>query len=151
MFKLEQLLVPVDFSETSERALDYALELARRVGADVALVHVYQLPVWGFPDGAIVPAADLASQLSVGAQRSLDQCVERRAAPGASVRGFLREGVPWEEINELARALHADLIVIGTHGRRGIARALLGSVAETVVRTAEVPVLVIRGATGEGA
>ena len=62
-----------------------------------------------------------------------------------TVDGVLREGVPWEEINAVADAIDADLVVIGTHGRRGLTRALLGSVAENVVRTAHRPIVTIRG------
>lgn len=145
MLSLRQLLVPIDFTETSDRALDYAIELARKFEAKVMVMHAYQIPVYGFPDSAYITAADVATQISNAAQQKLDSIVEARKGSGVEVLAMLRDGVPWEEINTVAAEVHADLVIIGTHGRRGLARALLGSVAENVIRTATLPVLVIHG------
>jgi nucleotide-binding universal stress UspA family protein len=142
---LRRLLVPVDFTETSDRALDYAVELARKFDAAVTVLHAYQIPVYGFPDGAYITAAELASQISNAAQQRLDALIDARKTAGVQMDAILRDGVAWEEINDLAREIHADLIIIGTHGRRGLARALLGSVAENVIRTSTLPILVIHG------
>jgi nucleotide-binding universal stress UspA family protein len=101
--------------------------------------------VYGFPDGAYITAADLAAQLSNAAQQRLDAAVDSQKTSGIPMTRVLRDGVPWEEINAVAGETKADLIVIGTHGRRGLARALLGSVAENVIRTATQPVMVIHG------
>lgn len=144
MFRMQKILVATDFSEPAHRALAYALELAQRVGAEVVLVHAYQIPVYGFPDGAYIPAADMASQLGSAAQEMLDRTVNEHANRGVKLTGILRQGVPRREVNAVAREMGADLIVVGTHGRRGVTRALLGSVAENIIRQAEIPVLAIR-------
>ncbi len=145
MLELRQILVPVDFTETSERALSYAVEVARKFEASITVLHAYQIPVYGFPDGAYITAADVAAQLSTAAQGRLDSIIESQKLAGVPIVSVLRDGVAWEEINAVAQEIKADLIIIGTHGRRGLARALLGSVAENVIRTAKIPVLVIHG------
>jgi nucleotide-binding universal stress UspA family protein len=144
-----QILVPVDFTETSDRALAYAVELARKFDSAVAIMHAYQIPVYGFPDGAYITAADVASQISTASQARLDSLIDSQKLANVPMVGILRDGVAWEEINSVAQEIQADLIIIGTHGRRGLARALLGSVAENVIRTAKVPVLVIHGPRDE--
>ena len=145
MISLQHILVPVDFSETSDRALDYAIELAQKFGGDITVMHAYQIPVYGFPDGAFITGADVATQISQAAQERLDATVRSRKDRGVAMTGVLRDGVPWEEVQAVAAQVSADLVVIGTHGRRGLARALLGSVAENVIRTCDLPVLVIHG------
>ena len=145
MAGLQRILVPTDFTETSEHALDWAVSLAERLGASVTVMHSYEIPLASFPDGAIIATAEMAARISEAAQQALADTVERRKARGISLDSVLREGVAWEEINAVADSIDADLVVIGTHGRRGLARALLGSVAENVVRTARRPIVTIRG------
>ncbi len=145
---IQRILVAHDFSETSEAALNYALSLATRFEAGVTVVHAYDIPSVGAPE-VLVLATDWLSQISVVARESLDAVVARARKSGVSVDSELREGSAWREINEVARSRHADLIVVGSHGRKGLPRALLGSVAEKVVRTAPCPVLVVRGAPAE--
>lgn len=139
------ILVPVDFSDTSEKALDYAVDLAKSLGAKVVVAHAYELPVYGFPDGAFVATVEMATRIMNGAQAGLQACVDKRKASGVPMKTELRQGNPVDEIHAIADAVGADLICVGTHGRRGLARALLGSVAEQVIRTAKKPVLAIRG------
>ena len=67
MLKLSTILVAVDFTETSDRALTYAVELANRLGASITILHAYQIPVFGFPDGAYITAAEVAAQISTAA------------------------------------------------------------------------------------
>jgi nucleotide-binding universal stress UspA family protein len=145
MLTFKNILVPVDFTETSKKALDYAVELAKRFDSKITVLHAYEIPVFGFPDGALIATADIASRIANAAQQSLAATVDARKSSGVVLEGVLRTGVTWEEIHSLASELPADLIVIGTHGRRGLARALLGSVAENVIRTSKVPVLTIHG------
>jgi nucleotide-binding universal stress UspA family protein len=142
---LRRILVPVDFTETSDRALGYAIELARKFDASITVMHAYQIPVYGFPDATYITAAELATQISNAAQKRLDALVEANKTAAGELASVLRDGVPWEEINAVAGEVKADLVIIGTHGRRGLARALLGSVAENVIRTSTIPVLVIHG------
>jgi nucleotide-binding universal stress UspA family protein len=141
----KHLLVPVDFSEPSSRAVDYAMALARETRAKVTLLHAFELPIVGFPDGALVASAEIASRLVSSAQSALSAELEKRKKEGGVVvDSVLKQSDPRDAIVSAAKELGADLIVMGTHGRRGFARALLGSVAESVLRTAPVPVLVVR-------
>jgi len=145
MLTIRNILVPTDFTETSDKALDFALELAEKFDAKVTVMHSYEIPVLGFPDGALVATVDIATGIMESAKKGLDAVVTARTARGAKLASVLRDGNAWEEIKAVAEDLKADLIVIGTHGRRGIARALLGSVAENVIRTVKIPVLAIHG------
>ncbi len=139
------LLVPVDFSDTSNLALDYAVDLAKALGAKVVVMHAYELPVYGFPDGALVATVEIATRIMNGAQAGLAALLEKRKDKGVEITSVLRQGVPWDEVHSVAEEVKADMIVIGTHGRGGLARALLGSVAEKIIRTSTRPVLTIRG------
>jgi len=140
------LLVPTDFSAASERALDCALALASKLGAKVFLLHAYALPIIGFPDGMLIPSAEIASRIISEAEKELAACVERRKESGATIVTLLRQGDAREAILVAAEEISADLVVMGTHGRRGITRALIGSVAEAIVRVAPVPVLTVHAA-----
>jgi nucleotide-binding universal stress UspA family protein len=140
-----RILVPTDFTETSDRALDWAIHLASAVGASVTVMHAYEIPVVGFPDGALIPTAEIAQRITDAARNGLTALVDRNRDRGVAIDGILREGVAYEEINAVADQIDADLLVVGTHGRRGLARALLGSVAENVIRTSHRPVLTIHG------
>ena len=145
MLNIRRILVPTDFSETSERALDYALDLAEKMNAAVTVMHAYEIPIVGFPDGALVATADVASRIADVSRAALEATAKKRAGRVAKLATLLRDGVAYEEIRTVADEIDADLIVLGTHGRRGIARALLGSVAENVIRTTQRPVLTIHG------
>jgi universal stress protein A len=138
------ILCPVDFSKPSERALEAALDLATRLNAAVRVMHVYQLPATALPDVATDGLSDLEAVMESRLQDKLDAFVKRIAKPGVEVSMTLCEGVPYVEIVRGAKAAKADLIVIGTHGRTGLAHMMLGSVTERVVRTSEVPVLTVR-------
>jgi nucleotide-binding universal stress UspA family protein len=144
----KKILVPIDFDETSDRALDHALALAGELGAKVTVVHVYSLPVYSPPDGSYIPAVELSTAVEAGARRQLDELVHARRAAGATLEASLRSGRAADEICEAARETGADLIVMGTHGRGLVGRALLGSVAQSVVRLSPVPVLTV--GSGEG-
>ncbi len=108
-------------------------------------MHSYEIPVVGFPDGALVATAEIATRVADASRTALDVAVKKRQGGKVQVDGVLREGVAWEEINRVAEELQIDLLVLGTHGRKGLARALLGSVAEKVVRTSHRPVTLVRG------
>ncbi len=146
MTDIRRILVPTDFTETSNHALEWAIGIAAPFRAKVTVMHAYEIPVVGFPDGAIIATPDLAARISEASQTALDKLVDHWRAAGTSIDAILREGIIDEEINAVADEISASLIVIGTHGRRGLARALLGSVAENVIRTANRPVVTIRDA-----
>ena len=141
---VHNILVPVDFSDASEQSLQVAIDLAKTFKANVHLLHVYQVPVYGFPDGAFLAGPDIAAKLSDAAQHGLNLIVEKHRDQGVQLTGVLRQGNPHEEILAVASEVLADLIVLGTHGRSGLSHALLGSVTEKVVRTSPVPVMTIR-------
>jgi nucleotide-binding universal stress UspA family protein len=140
----KSILVPTDFSESAAAALEYAVTLAEKVGATITLLHSYEIPIVGFPDGALVPTADIAARITNAAQDGLDATVAKYKGLGIELRPMLETGDAREVIPAIAEKVDADLIVMGTHGRRGLSRALLGSVAEAVVRTATRPVLTLR-------
>jgi nucleotide-binding universal stress UspA family protein len=140
---IRHVLVAHDFSETSEGALDYALGLAQKLGARVTIVHAYEIPSHGAPE-ILVLATDWTKQFEVVAREALDKVIAGVRRRGFDAEPALRNGTAWREVNAAAAETKADLIVIGSEDRSGLGRALLGSVAEKVVRTAPCPVLVVR-------
>lgn len=139
---ISRILVPIDFSTFSEQALDYAGELATKLGATVDLLTVVGIPTYGIPELGVGMTAPMIENLVVENQKALDELAERRKLAG---QRLVRTGDARDVILHTAEELGADLIVMGTHGRRGISRALLGSVAEMIVRASPVPVLTVRG------
>jgi nucleotide-binding universal stress UspA family protein len=139
----KKILVPVDFDEPSERALAYAVALAKPLGAEITVLHAFEIPYYGFPDGALVVSAEMAGRIVGGTQAGLNALLAKHAGSGVTLKGLVREGPPADEIEGAAKATSADLIVMGTHGRRGLRRALLGSVTEKVSRTSTRPVLIV--------
>ncbi len=140
---IHRIVCPVDFSETSERAVQYAVALARQLGAGLHLVHAWQMPVYAFPDGAVILGPDVVAEITGELQRSLDAMIARHKEPELAIEGHLMQGVPDREIVRMAKELGVELIVMGTHGRTGLPHLFLGSVAERVVRTSDVPVLTV--------
>jgi len=138
------ILVPVDFSDYSEYALDYALGLAAKLGAKVNLVNVIGVPAMGVPELGVAISASLIDDLVKSNQAALDKLVEPRRKQANIDQVLLRTGDARDVILQACEELGIDLVIMGTHGRRGFSRALLGSVAEMVVRTAPCPVLTIR-------
>jgi nucleotide-binding universal stress UspA family protein len=139
---ITNILVPTDFSACSEHALDYAVELAARMDARVHLLSVIGVPSYGVPELGVGITAAMVDNLIADNQRALDQLGREKKLVAETL---VRVGDARDVILQTAEELKADLIVMGTHGRRGISRALLGSVAEMIVRTSPVPVLTVRG------
>lgn len=142
--EIRTILVPIDFGESTSALLDRAIELAAQLSSKIVLVHVWQSPVYGFPVGISVPATDLGKAIEGSARRALDDLVVERREGGVEIEGMLRTGAPWQQILEAAKETGADLIAMSTSGRKGLPRALLGSVAEKVVRMSSLPVLTFR-------
>lgn len=149
--KLDVILVGTDFGPQSRNALDWTIELARRLGSRIVVAHAFDLPIYGFPDSSLLVDAKTAARLSDEAQKALDNEVDRARNRDVIIEGKLVQGDPRETIPSLATSLNAGLVVVGSHGRRGLARALLGSVAEGMLRVSNVPVLVIRQPASDGA
>jgi nucleotide-binding universal stress UspA family protein len=141
--KIKRILVPTDFSASSRKALAYALNFARSQGAEIVLVHVIETLNYMVPRYVPEPRVLLAELRREATQQLLDiEQKARRRYP--RVRSEVHFGVVYETIGDLARKLHADLIIIATHGRTGFAHMLMGSVTERVVRLAPCPVLSVR-------
>jgi len=137
------LLVPTDFSEPAEHALAYAVTLAGRLGARIHVVHAIGILELGVPELGVALASTMMESLVRQGQASLDQLRARWSDKATFGELTLRTGDVRDVILDVARELAVDMIVIGTHGRHGLARAVLGSVAETVVRSATCPVLTV--------
>jgi len=141
--QLKNILVPTDFSDASRKALDYAASLAKRVGGKITLVHVIEpLPDHSNSVDPIIMGSDFWQTQAKKAFRKL--CEEGHVTESLLRTPVIREGPPHFEITEAARELEADLIIIATNGRTGLAHVLLGSTTERVVRHAPCPVLVVR-------
>ena len=150
--ELRKILVAIDFSAESRNAIDTALSLVRGRGGALTLLHVVELPAYSTPDlGMYVPSPELTSDLLRQAKRTLEDYRARCAAAGAEVEiACVAAGVSVaSEIVEFAASGGFDLIVVGSHGRRGLKRFVLGSVAEKVVRTADRPVLTVHARDDE--
>lgn len=146
MFK--RILVPVDFSAPSLRALDYAVEAGRPGKAEIILVHAVEPLYFPPPAEFYAPTYDaglLLQQFEQSARQRLAEIARRLEKRRLKVRSVLRVGSAHAVIVEAAKRAKADLIVISTHGRTGLPHVLLGSVAEKVVRHATTPVLTVRG------
>ncbi len=144
MTHFKHILVPIDFGEASEAALAVAIELATRFESHITLLHVSWLP----PNAHVSFAEQLPWPTDLFAQqgeRELAKVAARARAHYPRIDIRVVEGEAWKEILLAAKALAADHILMGTHGRRGLPRALLGSVAERVVRLSHIPVTTISG------
>jgi nucleotide-binding universal stress UspA family protein len=140
----KHILVPTDLSEGAEGALDYACELAAKLDATVHLINVIGIPAIGVPELGVALTATVIDSMIAENQKAIDDLAARKCNAARIGQVLLRTGDARDVINQAALEVGADLIVMGTHGRRGVSRALLGSVAETVVRSAPCPVLTVR-------
>lgn len=142
--KLRRILCPTDFSEPAHGAWRLAVDLARQFGAELFLFHVVRPTM---PPGEAILTPDQHERLwhhsVLEAERELDRLLAE-GQPPVRITRLVDAGSPWERIVQMARWPAIDLIVMGTHGRTGVAHALRGSVAEKVVREAACPVLTVR-------
>jgi len=135
------ILVPIDFSTCSERALDYAFALAERFGATVNLVTAI---VSRQPEVSALMSDHVVAGIRRESMAGLEKLVGPRAAIAKVGKLIVMPGDARDAILRVADEIEADMIVIGTHGRRGLSRLVLGSVAEEVVRRAACPVVTVR-------
>lgn len=142
---VKQIVVPVDFSDCSVFALRYAANLAQQVGASIILAHA--------ASSLIAPAEmeyvhlDLKkfrAEVEKHAAAKLTALAQKEIPATVHATPIVRHGTPWEEITKLAKDRKADLIIIGTHGYKGVRHMIMGSTAERVIRYAGCPVLVVR-------
>lgn len=148
MAQIRKILVPIDFSDSSRAALEYAAGLARPFAATIDLLHVWQAPAFiGAMTVPEVPATE-AAMVELVKKNAEEVCArfasdaERRGLPVREAR--CEPGVPAHTIVQVAKDGKYDLVVVGTHGRTGLSHVLMGSVAEVVVRHAPCPVLSVR-------
>lgn len=143
--KYMNILVPTDFSDCADQAVEAATELAVKFGGKVSLLHVLQDIVASFPEpGVAYPIpGNYLQELQAGAEQSLKTRMSQ-IPDSAAGEIEIRHGSPFVEIVRFAKERQFDLIVLGTHGRSGLAHVLMGSVSEKVVRKAPCPVLTVR-------
>jgi nucleotide-binding universal stress UspA family protein len=134
-------LVPSDFQATSAAALELALELAEKFDAKLTLLHVWELPIYPYMDFML--ASEVISSVEDAATKGLERELAALRARRPSAQGLLRTGVAWSTIQDVIQELKPDLVVMGTHGRRGLSHLTLGSVAEKTVRLSPAPVLTV--------
>ena len=150
----QRILVPVDGSATSDAGLNEAMQLARLTGAKLRLLHVVDdMPMILSGDTMGAMTADVFDLLRKNGQRILDEACKRVEAAGIATDARLYDSFDGRLSDRVVKEVAewpADLIVLGTHGRRGVGRMLLGSDAEQVLRTATVPVLLVRSGAETG-
>lgn len=143
--EIKKILYPTDFSEGSGAAVPYVADLVRKYGSKLYIIHVVYDVVkaagWYVPH---ISTDELFKEMDKSAMKELQRCcVEELRGYGDIERAVLK-GEPYEEIAKFAKEKGVDLIVMGTHGRKGLDKVLFGSTAEKVVRTAPCPVLTVR-------
>lgn len=137
------ILVPVDFSDHSDVAASYAAWFAKQTQGDVHMVHVIANPADELYAPAEAPYWMMVEHAEAKAREMMEANASRCMPPGCSWQTHVAVGDPYEHIMKAARTLHADLIVMSTRGRTGIAHLVMGSVAEKVVRHSACPVLIV--------
>ena len=144
MVNIKNILCPIDYSVYSEMALKYAIEFAEKYQAKLYLVHVLDIRVYDINDPDLYNVNIVDEETINKLRERLLKCVNEDTKSKISVEAIIIQGVPFAEIISTAKERKIDLIVLGTHGRTGLSHALMGSVAEKVVRKAPCPVLTIR-------
>ncbi|ABC80536.1 universal stress protein [Anaeromyxobacter dehalogenans] len=140
----KRICCPIDFSDASRAAMEVAADLARRNAGSLTLLHAYPVPGYTFPDGSVVASPKMMQDLAEQAKRHLDEWRREAEALGApAVDTATAVGEPATEIVGWAADQRADVLVLGTHGRTGLEHALMGSIAERVVRRARCPVVTV--------
>lgn len=142
--EFRKILVAIDESPIAARALETARDLATRLGAELGIVHVVDNRLSLAGDG--ISASELLADLQSQGRRLMEAQAAKCDEKGKCWR-FLKEGSPGSEIVTAAKEWDASLLVVGTHGRRGVTRVLLGSTAENVLRHAPCPVLIVKNPT----
>lgn len=142
---IEKILVPVDFSDYSKKALNYATDLALHFNAKIVLIYVVEPQIYpaDFTMGQVA-APSINNELTKISQKELNSLVEKEIGERIPTEVLIKIGQPFQEINDTASELDVDLIVIATHGHTGVEHLLFGSTAEKVVRKAPCPVLTLR-------
>ncbi len=142
MIKIHKILCPVDFSDASRKAVRYAHEFAKGMGANLFLLNVVEpRPMAVDMSLSYVP---LEEDLEKAAREDLEEIIKAEREQGVEVDADVQIGTPSEVILEKADELDVNLVILGSHGKTGLSRLLMGSVAESVVRKAKCPVLIVK-------
>ncbi len=141
--QIRRILVPVDFSENSRKAITYATAFARQFGATLIFLHVIQVN-YAYGEFGAIDFTALERDMRTGAEKELANVVAATQESGLKAESLVREGSPAKVVADVAIEKAADLVVISTHGYTGLKHVLMGSIAEHVVRYAPCPVLVVR-------
>ena len=145
MIQLQRILVPTDFSDSARHALTYGISFAREYEAELVLLHVVEtVPVGYASDLFPVPMAEVFQEMSGYARTELAKLAEEARAKGIRVRDEVAQGKPSAEIARIAEEQQVDMIVLGTHGKGMLDKAIFGSTTERVVRRSPCPVLTVR-------
>ena len=147
MTTLRRILMAVDFSDYSNEAVEVAVYLAQKLGGEIYLLHVFELPFYPPPGMALNVPAEVhrwVKEVKEEESKRLNKLTEEIRKKEVPVHPMLKEGVPFLDILKTAEEIPADLIVLGTHGRTGVTRMLIGSVAQRVSQKARCPVLTVR-------
>ncbi len=147
MSRIRRILHPSDFSRASAAAFAKAVDMAKTNRAELVVVHVLSpfVPFGGEEYSSPKVYQELEARSRAQAQKDLNVLVAKAKKAGTRAKSLLTEGIPHEQILRAARSKRAELVVLGTHGRTGLARFFLGSVASRVVSMARCPVLTVRG------
>lgn len=144
ILRIRRVLVPVDFSEPAAKALQYAASFARQFNAKITVLHVCPVPYYPAEMGGFPTTIPVNEPPAGVIKKQLDSLARRLIPAELRDRNLIRVGPAFDEICNAARKLKTDLIVIATHGYKGLKHIMLGSTAERVVRHAPCPVLVVR-------
>ncbi len=143
MLSFERIMVAIDFGESSTEALEVALGLAKQYRSALTLIHTWEVPSYAYT-AMDFSAMDMLTPVQEAAREQLAALIAEVRKELPEAKAILARGVAWQEILAAIERGKPDLIVMGTHGRRGLRHALLGSVAEKIVRFSPVPVLTVR-------
>jgi nucleotide-binding universal stress UspA family protein len=141
--RIERLLVPIDFSDCSRKALEYAVAFAAQFKAQILCLHALEIPYGTGEAGIVLETEAFRKKMHEEASRQMAAFLQEQALPGSQER-IIKVGTPYREIIQTADEKQSNLIILGTHGRSGVRHFLLGSTTERVVRHAHCPVLVVR-------
>ena len=145
MSHYKQILVAVDFSDPSIRALQVARDLGTRLNAKLIVIHFVPMRIMDMGmEGGVDFIEEMHQSELAEARIKLEKFIKENTTSDDEIEHHLRSGEPAAEMNSMAAEVSADMIIIGTHGRSGIKHLLMGSVAESILRTADVPVLSVR-------
>ncbi len=142
-FRLQKILVPVDFSECSKKALQYAVPFCAQFQASLTLLYVIEIP-YGNAEVPMIEIDQLEVQMREISESKMSEMLKGDEFRSITVRPIIRMGNPYRETIEIAKEERIDLIILSTHGHSGFSRLIMGSTTERVVRHAPCPVLVVR-------